>query len=472
MNVCDFLFQHNSTQFTISCGNIIWDNVQLIDRVRKLASIIHYRDKCIGIYMENSLEYILAYFAIACSQNIIVPINAQLKEPEIKKICSGCSVVEILTLKSHGLMIEKTGIPTLYIDTLDWDRLNRTELLQEVGNDRTALIIPTSGTTGRSKYVRLTHANLEFDINALQAVYKRESGKVEAIVLPMTSILVNTIQMLPCIYLGIHIVILKGGFHPVELWELIAEKRVNYCALVPSMLRIFAQCADQKTYGTDLEMINYGGERSAKQDVLYYQGCMPGVKLMQGYGMTEACPVCNQTEEDFKSRPDSVGRPVPGVTVCITDENGYEVPTKTLGSVWVKGPNVMKGYLQDGSDGFCSGWFDTGDLGYVDADGFLYICGRKKNIIISAGQNICPEELESEFRLFPGIEEIRIRGESNHIMGEIVVADIVTKKDAVFDRQEFLEYCRQRAADYKIPKKVYLCEQIDHTATHKIIRYK
>lgn len=206
-----------------------------------------------------------------------------------------------------------------------------------------------------------------------------------------------------------------------------------------------------------------------KQIISFFEG----TGIVQTYGQTEASPrVTCLLPKDCLRKIGSVGKPIPGVEIDILDKNGVPVKNGEKGEIVVRGNNVMKGYYkhQDKTEQtIINGWLHTGDIGRVDEEGYLYIVGRIKNVIISGGLNIYPEEIEEILINYEGIKEVIVFGEKHDILGEIPVAKVVTD-GCYIDEGQILEYSKKMVDAYKIPKKIIFCEQLEKTYNGKIRR--
>jgi acyl-CoA synthetase (AMP-forming)/AMP-acid ligase II len=158
------------------------------------------------------------------------------------------------------------------------------------------------------------------------------------------------------------------------------------------------------------------------------------------------------------------------MSVKIVDKDGRDLEPGKQGRILVKGPNVMKGYYNEEKQIVIDGWLHTGDIGYLDEDGYLYITGREKNIIISGGQNICPEEVEACLNSHDMVKESKVMAEKDSVTGEIVVAQIVLNVKGQFERNKIVEHCKSHLANYKIPKKFYIVDELEKSASGKIKR--
>lgn len=185
--------------------------------------------------------------------------------------------------------------------------------------------------------------------------------------------------------------------------------------------------------------------------------------------MTEASPsITGTTLEDHNIKIGSVGKAISIIELRVVDEKGMDLPAGERGEIIAKGPNIMKGYWGRESENLVEGWLYTGDIGYLDEDGYLYVTGRKKNLIISGGKNIYPEEVEEVINNSDLVYECMVRGIENEISGEMVVADVVLKKDVTLEQVK--EHCVNHLPLYKVPKKLISCNEIEKNSMNKIKR--
>lgn len=184
---------------------------------------------------------------------------------------------------------------------------------------------------------------------------------------------------------------------------------------------------------------------------------------MEGYGLTEASPVASFSRLDMPQKPGSIGIPIPGVEARIVDETGSEVPRETIGELILRGENVMKGYYRDEAmtaQVIKGGWLYTSDLGRMDGEGYIFLTGRKKRMIITSGFNVYPREIEIVLSLHPAVREARIVGKEDLLRGEIVKAIIVKKPGVEIEERELLKHCRTYLSSYKVPREVEFTERI------------
>jgi long-chain acyl-CoA synthetase len=187
------------------------------------------------------------------------------------------------------------------------------------------------------------------------------------------------------------------------------------------------------------------------------------VKLREGYGLTEASPVCSVTRLDMEQKPGSIGVPIPGLQARIVDDADRDLPRGEIGELIVKGPNVMKGYYKDEAATALvlrDGWLHTGDLALIDPDGHIFIKGRKKRMIITSGFNVYPREVEIVLNMHPAVQDSKVIGKSDLMRGEVVKALIVKKEGASADEKAILRHCRTYLSSYKIPREIEFVDRL------------
>jgi len=198
-----------------------------------------------------------------------------------------------------------------------------------------------------------------------------------------------------------------------------------------------------------------------------------GGRLVEGYGLTEASPVVTSTRLSGPRKPGSVGQPIPGVDVAILDDDDRALPTDATGEIGVRGPNVMLGYYglpDETARTLRNGWLHTGDVGRLDADGFLYIVERKRDLIIRGGFNVYPREVEEVLYAHPAVAEAAVVGMRDSLMGEEVCAFVVLKPGAIADADAIVDFCRSRLAKYKYPRAVRFLSALPKNPVGKILR--
>ncbi|MEV0227370.1 class I adenylate-forming enzyme family protein [Streptomyces sp. NPDC050704] len=356
-----------------------------------------------------------------------------------------------------------------------------------------AVLLATSGSYGRPKRVVLTHAALLANARAhrasLDGAHRRETALAAV---PLNFGYCNTVQLVGQIDGGGHIVLLDGDFLPSRFGRLVQENQVTSTLLVPSMLRLLTLGDWHRSYDLgSLRHIVYGGAPTPPETLRRLGQRLPGVELVETYGQTEAGPrVTTMRQHDRRDRPTSVGRPLPGVEVTIRDREFKALPAGRTGQITVRGPGVMTGYHdrpEETARVLRGGWLLTGDLGSLDADGFLYLRGRLRNMAIVSGMNVSLEEVEACLTAHPAVTEAVCGVRADARAGETLVAWVRLAADAGGGRpeppetgpagdeqgpvtEELTGFCRERLSPHKVPRRITAVADFPRTRTGKVDR--
>ncbi|GAX89442.1 o-succinylbenzoate--CoA ligase [Effusibacillus lacus] len=438
----------------------------------------------VAILSGNSIEYIEILFAIAKLGAMAVPLNIRLTEQELayQVTDSGTSVViasrdfwqtaRILqeTCKFHHLV---------QVDQLPADAANMDSpaadgslhpIASNINGETPYIICYTSGTTGRPKGAVLTQENMYWNaINNILAIDITSNDRILTL-LPLFHIGGIGLFAFPALLAG-GTVIVPDRFDPNQALSLIETEKITIVMGVPTIHDAIRK--SDRFASTDFSSIRWfysGGAPCPHELIRFY--LEHGIPFGQGYGMTETSPtVFMLSREDFRRKIGSIGKPAMFCDIRIVDDGGTDVPTGEVGELLVKGPNVLKEYwnLPEATAGsFSDGWLHTGDLVKMDQEGFVYIAGRKKDLIISGGENIYPLEVEQVFAQHPSVEEAAVIGKRDEKWGEVPVAIVVPKEGVQLTERELIDYCIRRLAKYKCPKQVICVSALPKNATGKI----
>jgi long-chain acyl-CoA synthetase len=262
-------------------------------------------------------------------------------------------------------------------------------------------------------------------------------------------------------------------FNPEEVLTTIQEFRAEAMSGVPTMFVYLLNYPEASRYDTSTMRIWGSGAAPLPVEIVEPFERRFGGKLLEGYGLTEASPVVSAHRLSGVRKLGSVGQPIPGVTVSIRDDDDHVVPVGEVGEVCVQGPNVMVGYYRNPeatAKTIRGGWLRTGDMGRLDADNFLYIVERKKDLIIRGGFNIYPRDVEEALYAFPAIAEAAVIGLPDTLMGEEVVAFVVLKRGQSATADDVIGFCQGRLARYKCPKEIRFVDALPKSPVGKILR--
>ncbi len=431
----------------------------------------------VAVILGNDWPYLVLYWAALASGIIFVPLNTRLARPELAPILDEVAPsLLIVDERFCGQVPAEWGERMVTIE--DWipqmQRMSQERHIPyPVSPDDEAVILYTSGTTGSPKGVTLTHRNIAVQFyQATRALVGMRSTDRIISLYPIFHAAQHVFLQAP---LTIGATVIIDEFHPQHVLPLIGDEQITVFFGVPAMYHILLQnrafCAENLRH---IRLLTYGASTMPQETIQTLKQRFPHAEIRNLYGQTENRGAVTGLDDKYAlSKPGSVGRPLPGMTVAIVDDDDQLVEFGVVGEVVTQGINLMKGYYKNTmatDEVVRRGWYHTGDLGYMDEEGFLYIVDRKKDMIIRGGQNIYPAEVENVLHMHPDIVECAVIGEPHPIYGEEVAAIIVARTGSTLTCDSLRSFCHGRIAQYKIPVHVHFVDELPHNASGKILK--
>lgn len=423
----------------------------------------------VGLYYGNSPEFIYTYFAISQLGAIIVPFNRMLTGSEVEYIANDADMTHIITAKVLDIDSKYTQIvlEEIMTDLLETEICDLAEVTRHMDDVNT--VIYTSGTTGQPKGAMLTHTNLISNAESVIKHFDMTSKDVHLCVLPMFHSFAWTVSVTAALYSGASIAI-EESFHPKNVLQSIRNKKVSIVSGVPVMYSYYLSLGQK----TDFESVRsfISGGASLPIEILENFEKKFDKQICEGYGLSESSPVVSINPMG-KTKAGSIGPTISDVKVKIIDADSKEMAVGEAGEIVVQGPNVMKGYknLPEATEkAIVDGWLHTGDVGYIDEDGYIFIVDRIKDIIIVSGLNVYPREIEELIYKFGGVLEAAVVGSEDKKRGEVPVAYIAVEEANDFDLKALENYLYENLAQFKWPKQITLMDALPKNATGKIMK--
>lgn len=346
----------------------------------------------------------------------------------------------------------------------------------------TCAILYTSGTTGQPKGAELTHLNLYSNVTTTHLIhlpvldFTDGAQKTVLITLPLFHTTGQTVQMNTNIYGGNRVVLLPR-FDPLAALDMMVKEKVNFWIGVPTMYWAILKYVEETGYDItrikdSMSVCTSGGAPMPVEVMRSFESTF-GVRVLEGYGLSETSPLATFNHFEKPSKPGSVGQPIFGVDVRCFDENDNEVARGERGEVVIRGTNVMKGYYKRPdatAEAFRNGWFHTGDIGVMDEDGYLAIVDRMKDMILRGGYNVYPRELEEVIITHPAVSLCAVIGVPDDRLGEEVKAFVVLKQNAQLSHGDFIDWCKTQFAANKYPRYVEFRDSLPIGGTGKIFK--
>jgi long-chain acyl-CoA synthetase len=444
----------------------------------------------VTIFMPNSIEFVIAFYATLKIGGVVNPINAQSKEREVRFQVDDAGATAVLYHAALAPIVDAVrsdlkGVRAFAVTgdaaPSGVERFNDLLLADEpdletsvrVGMNDLAALPYTSGTTGFPKGVMLTHANLTANQQQFFAAVPVRRDDVFLNVLPYFHIYALNLLMTGAISLGATQVIMQR-FDMVEYCTLVERHRATVCFIVPPIVLGLAMSPEVERHDLSSVRFFFTGAAPLAPDPARRMMQRIGKPIIQGYGLTETSPVTHANPMDAAVL-ESIGPVVPGTEDKIVD---LETGTKTLadgevGEICVRGPQVMRGYWnkpQDTADVIRDGWFHTGDVGRRDDKGYVFIVDRKKEFIKYKGFGVGPAEVEAVLCEHPAVADAGVIGRANEEAGEIPKAFVQLRPNAQATADELIAFVKERIADYKRVREIEFIEKVPRTASGKILR--
>jgi len=467
---------------------------QIDDRATHLAGWlqsngINHNDK-VGFIMKNSLAFAEVFFGIALSGGVGVPINFRLAAEEFKFIINNSDTKILIIDDDYADKIEsiRDELPNvelivtvgeldseskfIHYDSIFEKTVHFTPC-EKLTDEDPGMIVYTSGTTGRPKGAVLTHKNLIIDRLILLWEVGTPMHSRQLIVPPMFHVAAMAYLIRSCMVVGTSVI--HRVFEPEKILQTLEKEKINTMFLVPSMWNNLLQVPDMEKYDlSSMQECSTGGAISPLGLKKKIMKVFKNASYGEAFGQTEMSPSATTLNRDDTIRKtDSVGRPILNVEIRVVDEEMNDVPVGEVGEIVYRGPTVMKEYYNNPEatkNAFKDGWFHSGDLVRVDEEGFVYIVDRKKDMIISGGENIYPAEIEEVLYTHPDILECAVVGFPDIDWGESVKAYIVLKQGKQLTEVDIIEFCKERLASYKKPKEVEFLDELPRNPSGKVLK--
>lgn len=483
-----------------------WTVAQLNERTNRLAYAltllgIEPGDR-VGMLQVNCPQYVETYFATAKLGAIFVPLNFRAKPDELIYMIDHAEAVTLLVGARYINMV-KEMLPKLpsvktcicvdskqngehfYEDLIN--SASSDEVVGEIGDEDITILMYTAGTTGRPKGVPLRHSG--FVSYILENIDPASPEIEERNLLTVPLFHVAGMQAVLAAVYGGRTLVLMRQFEVKEWMKTVQNERVTRAMLVPTMLKWVVDDPDFHEYDlSSLRVITYGAGPMPFEVIKKAIEELPWVRFINAFGQTETTStitvlgpedhIIKGTEEErekkLKRLASSIGRPLPDVEVNIVDGEGSALPSMEIGEIIAKGPRIMTGYWGDEKKTSQvmtpNGWLRTGDRGWMDEDGYIYLAGRGDDMIIRGGENISPEEVENVLYSHPKIEEAAVIGIPDIEWGQQPRAIVTLKKGQEANAEEIMEYCRPRLAGFKRPRSVVFIDSLPRNPMGKILK--
>ncbi|HEX3608411.1 MAG TPA: long-chain fatty acid--CoA ligase [Solirubrobacterales bacterium] len=469
----------------IRLGEVELSYGELDERSARLATLLGEQGVAtgdrIGVMLPNVPEFPVAYYGVLRAGAVVVPMNVLLKRREVAFYLEDSGAK--LLLAWHGFAAEaRDGAadagaelvevePAAFAATLA--ALEPTPGLADTAEDDTAVILYTSGTTGKPKGAELTHLNLfrNADVSS-RTTCEIGEGDIVLGALPLFHSFGQTVGMNASLKVGACLTMV-ARFDPGEALETMQRDGVTHFYGVPTMYGALLHHPERESFDTSALRNCITGGASMPVEVLHGFEQAFGATVLEGYGLSETSPVACSNHPEMERKAGSIGTPIEGVEMRVVDEDDNLVAQGEVGEIVIRGHNIMKGYWQRPdatAEAMRGGWFHSGDMARTDEDGYFYIVDRKKDLIIRGGYNVYPREVEEVLYEHPKIREAAVVGVPHDEWGEEIGAAVVLHDGEDLAPEEVSAHVRERIAAYKYPRVVWFLDELPKGPTGKILK--
>jgi long-chain acyl-CoA synthetase len=435
----------------------------------------------VGIMLPNVPYFPACYYGVLRLGAVVVPMNVLLKQREVGFYLSDPGAKLVFAWHDFGdaaqTGADEAGAECILVKPGEFEQLvgkysDEAEVADRDPDD-TAVILYTSGTTGKPKGAELTHTNLIRNVECFIGFTDVDENSAVLGALPLFHSFGQTCGMNAAVRAGATLTLIPR-FDPGKALEIIQRDRVTVFEGVPTMYAAMLNHPECDSFDVSCLRLCASGGASLPVEVLRGFEEAFNAKVLEGYGLSETSPVASFNHPDRERKAGSIGTPIEGVEMKVVDDDGNEVPQGEPGEILIRGHNVMKGYwnrpeatAEAISD---DGWFATGDIATVDEEGYFFIVDRKKDLIIRGGYNVYPREVEEVIYEHPAVREAAVIGVEHPELGEEVGAAVALKEGAECTEDELREHVKEQVAAYKYPRKVWFVDELPKGPTGKILK--
>jgi long-chain acyl-CoA synthetase len=444
----------------------------------------------VALQLPNIPQFLVSYFGILKAGGIAVPLNVLLKAPEVAYHLGDSGARVLITwegiLAEAAKGAEAAGLDQVYAvghaadspGAVPFERLLAVAVphyeMAARGPTDTAVIVYTSGTTGRPKGAELTHLQLYMNADIPGRLFGVRPDDIVLTVLPLFHVFGLSSILDICVRFGCTMSLVPR-FSPAAVLEAIQRDRITIFEGVPTMFVDVLFYPDLPSYDLSSLRIAISGGASIPAPVLDAFEERFGLVVLEGYGLTETASTTTFNVSADERRTYSVGKPIWGTQTQVWDSRGRPLPPgpENVGEIVTRGLHVMKGYLHNPeatANAFTGDWLHTGDLGYIDEDGFLFVVSRKKELIIRGGYNVYPSEIENVLHAHPAIAEAAVVGIPDERLGEEVMAAVIVRPSMDLLEADLAAYCRERLAVYKCPRVFQFRSELPKNTLGKVLK--
>ena len=477
--------ERHADRTALRCDDLQLSYASFVAAVARLATLLERAgvepgDR-VGVMLPNTPAFAIVFYGIIYRGAVAVPMNPLLKAREVAYYLNNSGAKALFATpafadeatagaaeaRARCWLVDDAGLAELIED------LPGKDAPEPRDDDDVAVILHTSGTTGKPKGAMLTHRNLSRNAEvSVRTLIETGPGDVVMGCLPLFHVFGLTCGLISSVHAGTTLTLLPR-FHPVKALEVIERDAVTVFQGVPTMYSALLGVADEATPESmrSLRVCVSGGAALPVQVLTDFEKAF-ACTVLEGYGLSESSPVAAFNHPGRPRKVGSIGTPIEGVQMRVVDLDGAEVPQGEAGEIQIRGHNVMKGYwnLSDATKAAITpdGWLATGDVGRVDEHGYFYIVDRTKDMIIRGGYNVYPREIEEVLYEHPAVAEAAVIGIPHDSLGEEVGAAVALKEGAVTTPEELREYVKARVAAYKYPRQVWLVDALPKGPTGKV----
>jgi long-chain acyl-CoA synthetase len=475
MNVIDFL--KNSAEKYPTKIAIIDDKTsitfdELFQRVQDFSNSISFlnKKKMISLIADNSIKFVISYLGIINSNKTVHLVSSEISEKELlSQLQTSNSEVIVYNefTKNKIPKYKLIKVPFLEYEKISLESKNK---IDESKNNELVYLIYTSGTTSKPKGVAISHSMIEFTTKNIVKVLGYSHSDIDVLPLPL-----HHSFGLGCLhtslYIGSTLVLLKNAMDLSNILRSLKKFKATTLAVIPATLTKFLKLDKNilNSYFSDIRLIITNSTSIPKKTVNDFKIILQNGRLATYYGLTEASRSTFMIFDENNKREESVGKTAPGVEIKIVNKKQDD----SIGEIWIKGNNVIKNYWNnlEADKNLADEWLQTGDRGYFDIEGYLFLKGRNDDVINIGGEKVIPSEVEEVIKQIPGIEDVVIFGLDHEIFGQIIKLNVVIEKNSDLDKSHILRHCIKNLERHKIPSKIEFVERIPKTDYGKVKRF-